>query len=438
MWDNVPFQSTGCYCRTQEAHDRDNLYPGGHGVGGTISVPWQRHGFFCSRGGSNHGWKENEDWQFRYQFLYNNRHIDIVSSAADLYLLEAMAFDVANPRPKPVADIGNITGIVQNPKDVLALIGVRGDQTVNKWVEKYGEGANPAKMLSSLYGNYPDTLLIQVPINKSLAKIRNEAHELLSTGSTALGLILRDYMHYAAVGELGYHKEMVKGFDSDIGVFVSSQGWWDFICHAGGETAAKTASDIFRDKTLAKTKAWGSSYGGEKWAKATDMLRYYEKGRMGKKPFDAKMFADRMFSLQHNTGSILNKWQWGGGRARAAGYHVENMTKILDAHANSDFKRLSEVCSEQVFDMLLEYWTITNREFIRAGLEPVAFPPKSPHYASGSYKKKQKPLVSVVAGAPIVSTKASVLIAVGGKMFNTLVIPDEVVNVGKKVVHKEW
>jgi hypothetical protein len=50
---------------------------------------------------------------------------------------------------------------------------------------------------------------------------------------------------------------------------------------------------------------WDSGFGGRNWEKIADILLSRETGKL-----DAKTFVDRVFTLQHNGGSALNKCEW--------------------------------------------------------------------------------------------------------------------------------
>lgn len=426
----------GCYCRSLNGHER-TPYPGHHCTTGTVVPGWQRHEFKCSRGHDNHK-STNVEWQLMYPYLQRTEEIDIASAAADLYILEAIAYDVANPRPFTVTDITGINLDQVSKEALLKMIGVTGPKKVGAYIETHVTGEDTLATLIAQYDKWKDILAPNVPLNSSLRNMQAEAHEILNAGTDVLAQTLREYMHYAAVSELSYHHRFAYAFDGDVGVVAASAGWYDFIQHTSGGIAARSASALFRDKTKGGKKAWGSSYGGQPWAQATDVLGYFEDGKMGKKPFNAKLFCDRMFALQHNTGSILNKVTWSHkGRGFASGYNVGSMQYLLDAHHNSDWYKLEKVASVEVSQMLQTYWTITNREFVRAGLEPQPFPNQSPVYGKSTSHKK-KPDYSIVVEKPSLSNKAQILLAGSHGKVKGFKVPKKVLAVGNKVVNKPW
>lgn len=114
----------------------------------------------------------------------------------------------------------------------------------------------------------------------------------------------REYLFLAIGGELRHHSH-VSLYSSDRS---KASGYWMALGDKYSRvTLLDDAIELFRDRSY---HAWPSeSYGGELWATAADILKLRESGRL-----DAKSFVDRVFSLQHNSGSILDKISWGRSR----------------------------------------------------------------------------------------------------------------------------
>lgn len=103
---------------------------------------------------------------------------------------------------------------------------------------------------------------------------------------------------------------------------------------------------------------WSGSFGGKAWYSAAHV--YYLHAT---KKLTDKLFVDRVFSLQHNTGSFLNKVSWGD---------YPNVVQILEAHKNSLWKTLYTECSPEVKELTNAYWDALNDERERVwGLGPV-------------------------------------------------------------------
>jgi hypothetical protein len=103
---------------------------------------------------------------------------------------------------------------------------------------------------------------------------------------------------FAAIGGEVRHHESVRG-----SVPGGRESCWDYW-HAMGETIGRErltqdSVDLFGDHS------WGSGYGGEAWRVIARTLLDRLQGRL-----DARTFVDRVFSLQHNGGSLLDKVSW--------------------------------------------------------------------------------------------------------------------------------
>ena len=145
--------------------------------------------------------------------------------------------------------------------------------------------------------------------------------------------VFHSYSHYAIMSEMRYSKGIKKIIpEAKSGRFA---GQWKTIgVEAGNDKLMKWAGEFFRNGDYGY---WSSAYGGEPWALATDVVGMYEVGKCEGMAFSEREFLDRVFSLEHNTGTFLNKWCWGGS--------VEYMKKVLEAHKESDWLTLTKYAS---------------------------------------------------------------------------------------------
>ena len=101
--------------------------------------------------------------------------------------------------------------------------------------------------------------------------------------------------------------------------------------------------------------SWSSGYGGRAWQGCAEILLARETGNL-----DAKTFVDRVFSLQHNGGSFLNKvgWMASSGGMR----NVDYCQAIGNAHAarNVDFDVLLRDCSIDAFQLAENLLSVPN------------------------------------------------------------------------------
>lgn len=151
--------------------------------------------------------------------------------------------------------------------------------------------------------------------------------------------LFRDYTFAAIGGEVRHHGD-IRGQ-----VPGGRESQWDYWYAMGecGDRQALTSDcvDLFGDGT------WGGSYGGSKWATIAKTLRDRLSGKL-----DARTFVDRVFSLQHNGGSLLNKVQWPilNGAQRDCSY----CTSIGNAHAAEaiDFAQLLGSASQDAVSLV--------------------------------------------------------------------------------------
>lgn len=124
---------------------------------------------------------------------------------------------------------------------------------------------------------------------------------------------------------------------------------WAALYESHGVKPFEYLSEIFDQTT-------SSSYGGKKWGLASETLVARMKGELGLDDFNNKeIFIDRVLSLQHNTGSFLNKVDWPGGTG-------SKLQSILDAQASQPTKvgvLLEALKSDkEIYELLTEYFNI--------------------------------------------------------------------------------
>jgi hypothetical protein len=93
-----------------------------------------------------------------------------------------------------------------------------------------------------------------------------------------------------------------------------------------GLKALDLAENVFR------LDGWRRNFGGEAWARVVVALREYLSGRLKR-----RIFVDRCFSLEHNSGCVFDKL-WATGNVRPA----------LEAHGVDDYATLLHHASSQV------------------------------------------------------------------------------------------
>lgn len=151
------------------------------------------------------------------------------------------------------------------------------------------------------------------------------------------------FTNYAAAaigGELRHH-QAVGGEDGSYptGTYSSSSrtsGWRDFhavMLQVGPAAALRDAAALSREVN-------GGTYLGERWAVPADLLAMRHDGTL-----PPHLWVDRVFTLQHNGGSFLDKYGW----HQAGPYSLRDMMrKVGPAHDSSDFPVLTRGATADV------------------------------------------------------------------------------------------
>jgi len=103
---------------------------------------------------------------------------------------------------------------------------------------------------------------------------------------------------------------------------------WTVVRRVLGLRALELAAAVFR------TPGWAENFGGEAWAIAARLLRDHLLGRMA-----TRTFVDQCFSLEHNTGAILNKLYDTDALAGILAAQYRGDYGLLLAHASAEVRR---------------------------------------------------------------------------------------------------
>lgn len=158
-----------------------------------------------------------------------------------------------------------------------------------------------------------------------------------------------NYVDMAIGGELRHHSS--NGGSVLPSHREASWGVWREIRDNYDEEAFEIAINTFYDM--------GGSFGGKTWANAAELLLAFTRGQLG--PDDKtnrRMFMDRVFTLVHNNGCMLNKVPWDNQRDKFSGWNIEDMKRVLGAHSAMEprWGILVPLCFHQ--DLFYEYWEI--------------------------------------------------------------------------------
>lgn len=237
------------------------------------------------------------------------KDLDIIRSVADFYLLDAISAQV--PQGKVF--------VPQFDNDTVLNLVLKGHYPLDRSDHE----------ITSLMAMYLQALLV--------AKITP---------------ILRSYMYFACAGEAAHHPHL-SGFLEPYNETAVRWFYRNLFDLVGGMYASKWLPPLFYNFKEMNDNGhtnWAGGWGGNKWGVCADVLHMFEVGRIGNQRFTAKNFCDRVFSLQHNGGTILNKLGWSKG--------LGGLNTVLDAHNNSDFRTLTKKGSGTVIDL----WHFANKD----------------------------------------------------------------------------
>jgi len=189
------------------------------------------------------------------------------------------------------------------------------------------------------------------------------ARDMLDRLIEQLDPVFIQCLDMAVGGEIRHHGLMRHSYLLDHDREVAWSDWLG-IRQQVGIDAVKDAADMFRDGSMRK------GYGGEMWAVVADILHMRLIGIL-----TPELFVDRVFNLQHNGGSIMNKVRW-KKNARYLTCGPEGCIKIGNAHAGiePDLGVLAFGASDPVRNLMRRMWPARNRLLRNQGKPMVMMP----------------------------------------------------------------
>lgn len=210
---------------------------------------------------------------------------------------------------------------------------------------------------------------------------RWEAQQMLAELTARLDKTFQGYLDMIIGGELRHHRSARTS--TLRGDRKEAWGEWHAIRTAAGESALSDAVDLFEDFN-------SSSYGGAAWANIARLLLARKTGgRHGSWPANmtARTFVDRVWTLEHNGGSLFDKGSW--GVVNGMGWHYGMLKQyVLPAHgATNPFPVLLLVASPEVRELFETTWRQCNRVRLALGqkAKPVRRAPVQQSYYGERY-----------------------------------------------------
>lgn len=195
-----------------------------------------------------------------------------------------------------------------------------------------------------------------------LRLLASEAASLKADLVARLDRTFRGYVDMIIGGELRHHRAAQ---DSSTLRGDRSDAWveWHAIRAAGGTAVLADAVVLFED-------FGSSSYGGSAWATIAKVLLARETGQIS-----PATFVDRVWSLQHNGGSLFDKMHWSRSNRRHWGLTELNEI-LLPAHGArvTPWSLLLAVASDEVRELFAEVWRQANRLRVALGERAVPAP----------------------------------------------------------------
>ena len=249
-------------------------------------------------------------------------------AAADFYLLEAVGNRALYTYTTPTMEMLS----PEQENEMFEMLGVKG-RTSRELILK--DMKSQLKTLRSEDKTY------------ALRDIENKALAFQAELVDILDRSFVPYVHIAIGGEIRHHRAMGDHLSND-----RNEAWsdWRTIFDTIGNDSLLDVEQLFLEFGEDNT------YGGPNWAAVTKILWLRHQEMLGPDLYtNKKLFVDRVFSLQHNGGSLFDKITWSVKNMR--GWGVGKLSHLLDYHSAEipNIVGLLRLASPKVRALLLEY-----------------------------------------------------------------------------------
>lgn len=304
---------------------------------GTLPNPWPK--FKVTDVESGFDYDNGTKWKSLWNV--DSENCDPVQIAADFYLLQAISSGfLAVGKEPPFVDFTE-----EEIREAASRLGITSDAKITKRIK---DGKQKEK----------DTV-------DPLYEFESRAAEMVNDLTNRHLDTFQNYLELSCGGELRHHKGFNNGKTTSGNRRAAWAAWYYIRQHFGLE-ALEIAVKYFED-------FGGGGYGGPKWATNPQLLLDFYKGNLGKdEDSNRRMFMDRVFTLVHNNGCMLNKLGWANYRGErvvpgdddydnespAMYFGLEDgMSRVLEAHSSDepDLKVLAAFSSNDVFELYEKY-----------------------------------------------------------------------------------
>jgi hypothetical protein len=277
---------------------------------------------------------DEEAWKQVWQAAARSNTVNVPQVVAEFYLLEIISAHVGIRTP----GVGPASDLPITAEEFFELLNIRDEFERQRLLDDRSERLGDLGPEEDLHAVRRDALLAMTVLVDTYMPTFYE------------------YLNLAIGGEIRHHMAGGKVLDKNRPI-----AWcdWQHIFEEHGVEAIRVAASLFREFPSR------GGYGGEPWAQAAEILAAFLDGRLG--PDDEtnrRLFMDRVWTLEHNNGCILNKVEWVG---------LEAIQKVLNAHAANppDLRALYRRAGEGVQALWERYSDACNTLRDIAGEEPV-------------------------------------------------------------------
>jgi len=279
---------------------------------------------------------DEDEWKQIWQEAAKSDKVDVPRVAAEFYLLEIISAHVGISTP----GVGPASELPITPEEFFELLNIK----------------NPTQRQSLLQSRI-ERLGDSGP-EEDLTALRRCAIVSMAELVDAYMPTFYEYLNLAIGGEIRHHRAGREVLSSNRPI-----AWcdWQHVFEEHGVSAIQNAALLFREFPS------NAGYGGEAWAQAAEILASFLDGRLG--PDEAtnrRLFMDRVWTLEHNNGCILNKVPW---------INLDHIQKVLNAHAANppNLQALYKRAGRGVRDMWNQYIDVCNVLRDKDGEQPIEY-----------------------------------------------------------------
>lgn len=225
------------------------------------------------------------------------------------------------------------------------------DPGASNWKSLWGFDSKtlyPSRAMASFYLLFIMEHRLGIEPGAPVKDLADKAKEMRAALVAEYEPPLRAYVAMAVWGEARYHRALKRGYKAPN----NRTTMW-----AAGRYVEDTVGreQVYADLNTLFNEMPRGSVGGPKWGLAAKVLHQRYTGLL-----TPELFLDRVFAMQHNGGSLLNKVMWG----REGEDRIERMASAIGPAHSADppnVDQLCRYCSEEVRELWASYDEVAQR-----------------------------------------------------------------------------